>query len=515
MRKLLLPCLLALIGLGLGCSRDELDFDRLDNLNFQPNVQLPVASAKLAIDDLIQTDSVLVENPDGSLRIVFRQDDIASFGADNLIELPAQDRTPLPLVVGVPPFDASVSLGTFAGAELGPVNFKDGYLKFGVTAPTAPVDTVSFKLLLLNAVNTANNDTLTAEFSLLPGRSSLVDSIPVSDFTFDFSNGGANINFIGLRAFVTDDGGNPSGTQFDGFFQLTGMVIESAAGFFGQRLVNFPTGDFDLDLSVLNEFSEGLIFTNPSMRIITGNQVGLPVELNIDFDGVNEFNEFVALGVSPFEVSSPAMAGGMAIDTNAINAGNSNIVEFLAKVPNRVLYSGGVLLNPNGRPATPNFLSTQAQIDMDLEIEVPLEFKASRMVLEEVINDIKLTDDNPEFIQEMELFFKTGSTFPFDVVLNVAFLDSATGDSAAGFNLKLLQAAPVDNNGRADPDAPVQDIQNIDLNPDQIDGLLRSDALRFKAVLQTPNNGQTPIAIYTDYSLNIQLAARSKVKANL
>lgn len=510
------PLLLLLMLLVLGCTKEELDFDSLDQINLRPNVTVPLVNAKLELSDLLKTDSVLREDPDGSLRIVFRQDNIAKFSSENLIEIPSQNETPLPLVVGQSPLSLGVALGTFSGAELGQVNFQDGYLKYGINNVPAPFnDTVSFQIAITNAVNPQLNDTLSPIFHLLPGQTSMVDSVPVADFPFDFSNGGNSVNFIGLRAGVIDPGSAPNSTVFEGFFQLTSLVVESATGFFGQRVVKFPSGSFQLDLSALSDFTNGMVLTDPSMRLLTANKVGLPVEMAVNFNGVNNAKQITGLNMPPFNLSAPPQLGGVVLDTNALNNTNSNVVNFLASVPQEVLYSGNVEINPAGRPTNPNFISNATSIDLDMEIEIPLELRAERMILEEVVDGISFSAENPDFIEELELFIETKSSFPFDLSLNLIFLDSITGDSAAGANINLLKAAPVDANGRADVNNPIAGISTILLNDAQINGLLRSDAIRFKAVMNTANQGQQKVKLFTDYNLNVGVAMRTKINTNL
>lgn len=498
------------------CTKEELDFDSFDQIKLRPDVTAPLVNAKLEVNDLLETDSVLRENPDGSLRIIFRQDNVAKFSSENLVEIPTQDEVPLPLVAGQPKLALGVSLGTFSGAELGAVDFEEGYLKFGIRNVPSPLqDTVSFQIAITNAVNKQRNDTLSPIFHLLPGQTSMVDSVSLTDFPFDFSNGGTAVNFIGLEAAVIDPGTAPNNTLFEGFFQLTSLVVNSADGFFGQRVVKFPSGSFELDLSALSDFTDGMILTNPKMRLLTASRVGLPVEMKVNFNGANSNNQITSLDMPSFQLSAPAQVGGVVFDTNALNNTNSNIVNFLASVPQQVLYSGNVEINPKGKTASSNFISDASAIDLDMEIEVPLEFRANRMILEEVVDGISFSTENPDLIEELELFIETETSFPFDVSLDLIFLDSITGDSAAGVNIDLLKAAPVDANGRADVNNPVVNTENILLNDAQIDGLLRSDAIRFKAVMNTANQGQTIVKLFTDYHLDVGVALRTKLNANL
>ena len=498
------------------CTKEELDFDRLNNLQSKPNLQLPLVNARLQLDDLVETDSFLVEDPDKSLRIVYRQDSIVTFQPNNILELPSQDEVKYPLVVGQPPFDAGIALGTLAGAELADVNFSDGVLRFGVANAQPQPNDVDFELKIVNATNPVTGDTLTAQYTLPANQTSFRDSMSITPYTFDFSNNGQDINYIGIDARIVNDGGASNNTGFECFFQLDSMEISSAEGYFGDRVVNFPAGEFALDIQGLKEFSEGFFLTDPSIRLISRNEVGLPLEMSADFDGVNKQNNYAALNAPSLTLSTPQNAGDPAVlDTFRINSSNSNVVNFLASVPQKVIYTGSVQMNPNGRTGNTNFLATGAGVALDLEIDIPLELRAEKMQLEETIDDVNLTDENPEFIERLTMFFKSRSSFPFDVTMNVSFLDSVTRDSVAGISLDLLNAAPVNSQGRADPNNPVENVQQVVFDDDQINGLVRSNAIRIRATMNTANNGQEIVKLFTDYGLNLQIAVDTKLNADL
>ena len=50
---------------------DDLDFDKLSDARPAPNVIVPVVDLSMRLNDLVERDTILTEDPDGFLRFVY------------------------------------------------------------------------------------------------------------------------------------------------------------------------------------------------------------------------------------------------------------------------------------------------------------------------------------------------------------------------------------------------------------------------------------------------------------
>lgn len=510
--KLKLPYLIGLLIIISGCARDKIDFDLLDDIRLNPQVQIPLLNAKLGLGDMVQEDSTLTIDPDNGLRIVFRDDSLFGFTALEFVTIPAQDPTSLPLIKGQPAFDLDLGLGTLGDVELESAVFSKGYLRYILYSDSVISSNADVRLTIKNA--TIGGNAFSHLVSLPAMQDSIVDSVDVSGLTFDFSNGGTDVNFLGLKLELESADSASVGHVYNFGLNFVNLSIDNATGFFGRRQVNIPGGDFNFDVSSLEDFIDGFFLANPIIKLVTSTSVGMGIEINPDFDGVNGSGDIVPLNADPLVINAATSTTQMDTSILEISKQNSDIVSFLAALPRQILYAGNGIMNPNGNTGTPNFISKDSKVNIGLIIDLPLEIRAENMRLEQTINDVSLSaDQEADIVEELALFFNVANGFPFDVDVNVSFLDSITGDSINGVAIPLLNASPVDAQGRV--------IQKVETNysvvfdQSQIDALLRSDKMNIKARINTSNNGQQVVKLFTDYDLDIKLATKVKVNYQL
>ncbi|MDZ7846640.1 MAG: hypothetical protein U5L96_07655 [Owenweeksia sp.] len=496
-----------------GCVKDKLDFDMIDDLQYSPEVEVPLVSATLTLGDLVARDSsnTLVSDPNNLVRIRFEEEELFRFKTQDFVNIPDQDAVNFPVIVGQPPLDFSMSLGTIGGVELTETEFYEGYYKLTLKSSTPLTDAVEVKAEVLNTISgtqAIKNITLPA------GSTSTTDSLPLPGVRFDFSNGGQNVNHIALKVEVINPPVTLTGTQLDLAIQFTQLELLEANGFFGDRSINIPSGSFDFDLTGFDNLFEGFFLKQPSIKLITASNVGVAVEISPDLNGVNSDGAVTSLNVMPQSLA--AATDTMSYDTSefSFNAGNSNIEEFLAALPSKVLYAGKAELNPGGY-TTQNFLSRNSKITAGLEIDLPLELSIKNMRLEETISGIDIFSQNPEELKEVTLIFNSINEFPFDLNLKAAFLDSANGDSLHIVELGLLNAAQVDANGNILQPGVFAAPKERKLDGPILEKLKRSNRIVLLATLNTPLNGDKVEKFYTHFGLEINVAAKTKLKVNL
>lgn len=488
------------------CSNKELDFDMIDDLKVKSGATLPLANLSLSIEDLVSDieDSTLVVDPDNALRIYYREDSVFTYSIDDILTVPDQSPIPLPVDRNQPTVDIEVALGTIAGAQLFDATFETGTVKMELSSNVAPTADTRVAFTIRNAVL---NGLVYADTFVLPaGATASVDSALINGLLFDFTNGNTGVNVLDLGLELIDTMNVSSNAVVIGQFSLKDLSVEVATGYFGDRLQSAPPGDFDFNINGLDQFAGGFYLTDPRLTLITRSTVGLPLEISTDFIGENAELNRVSLDNSPFQVQASPAPGVVANSNLVIEPSTSQISEFLANIPQKIYYSGSVQINPQGQPASPNFISNTSNVVVDFEVDVPMEFRLEDMRLDEIA-EIGSGINNLENVEELTVYFRSENRLPFDLNLSVSFL-TATGDSIDGFELPLLSAAPVDANGRVT--APSIEEIPVVFDEDLINSFLFTQDLRFVARANTTNNGQTAVKLYTDYDLSIKTAMQVK-----
>lgn len=515
--KKLLFCFSVLIGLS-SCERTEIDFDNFNDLRINTAIQAPLVNATLTLGDLLVSDSLLTEDPDGGLRVIFNQDSIFSLSVIDFVNIPEQTPTIIPVIYDTSanaiPLDIDLALGTLAGAELTTATFDDGILAYEITTANAVNSDVEIRLTLKNA--TINNVVFDNLLTLPAGTTSYKDSIDVAGLEFDMSNGGTAINFLGLRLDMESADSASPNQLFNLSINFENLAIGNATGFFGHRVVNIPNGSFDFEVSAFENFVSGLFLTNPQITMNIENGLGIELDMELDLFGVNGEGVVTDLDLQTQTINSPQNPGNIVNSAIQINKDNSQIVNFLASLPNQITYGGVGTLNPSaqGGGTAVNFIDKSSKINANLVIDLPLKFRADDMRLEEILN-VSLFEDTTQTdqLEELVLFFRVNNGFPFDVELNVSFIDSITGDSLEGFNINLLNAAPVNAAGRVTQNI-ISD-ETITLASDQFPGLIRSNQMKINARLNTTNNNGDGVKMFTDYDLQIKVATSAQIAVPL
>lgn len=500
----------ALIGVLLSSCSKELDFDMVDDISVNPSGTIPLATLTLNLGDLVNgVDSSLVVDPDNALRIYYRQDSVFTYSASDILTIPDQDPFDLVVTETQPFFQVGVALGTIAGAQLDSATFSSGTIAMGINTNDSAQSDIRFVLTFNNAV--LNGQTYSDTFTLAAGQKTLSDSSIINGLTFDFSDGGTRVNYldIAIKILDADTGAIPSGATYLCGVGLQNLNLDVATGYFGERVQAAPPGNFSFDISGIENFAGGFYLTNPSVSLITKSTVGLPIRVTTDFDGENLEGNIVGLDAQPFEILASPGPGIVKESINTLDANNSQITNFLANIPQKILYSGNISLNPDGPVGPPNFIAASSNVVMDFEVNVPLEMRLDQMRLDQTIEDIRIAaDGNEDFFEELTLFFQSDNRLPFDLNLRVILQDSITTDSIAGFEIGLLNAAPVNSDGRVSA-AAVANNQVVFDEP-LIRALLRSGSLRFIASVSSTNDGQDAVKMYTDYDLVIRAAIEAK-----
>lgn len=508
-KLLFIPLVLA----ALACSRDKLDFKMIDDLAFRPEIEAPLISARLTLNDLVKQDSGLfVVNPDNSLRIKYREDRLFSFNVLDFVRIPDQPSNTIPMFVGAPAYDFDLTLATLGGVELHKAEWATGHLQLSLNSAAPQVSDLSVEFTIKSASRAGS--VLKKTITLPAGATSVSDSLSLVGSEFDFTNGGGSVNHLGLKAELTNAGLVLPGTQVDLTTQFRQLAIENTEGYFGERNINIPSGDFNFDVSSFKDLVDGFFLKSPSVKLIMASTVGVGLELTPDFSGVNKEGAITALNAPAQQINAAQTVAVYDTSILDFNPVNSNVVDFIAALPSQVLYGGKARLNPNGRAT--NFIHRNSEMAVGVEIDLPLELSIDNMKMKEVLSDIDLFRENPEQVEALTLIFNSSNGFPFDLSLSAAFLDSvAPHDSLQGFNLGLLKAATIGANGEILQRGEFTMPQEVSIDGDLLEKLKRCDKMQITATLNTSEGSTKVEKFYTHFDVEINIAARAKLNLKL
>ncbi len=502
--------ILAIAALAFSCSKDKLDFDMLQDIRIQPEVEAPLINAKLSLADLEERDTNIVADPDNALRIKYSKDSLFYISAVEFVEIPEQNPFSISLSQSSPQLDTDIQLGTLGGVELNQATIDIGSFVIELVSPSTFVTDVNVEVILKNAIQ--NGSAITKTVVLPAGSTSVKDSVDLANVVFDFTGGQQKVNYIGMSMELLNPASVTPGTSIEVITQFKRLGLDEASGFFGQRNIQIPGNSINFDISGLDDFVNGFYFTDPKLMLNSTSTLGADLSMELDLDGINSDGGVVSLNAGQQPIAGADNPNSPKQNSITFDKNNSNIADFLANIPSEILYAGKVELNPSG--ATNNFITKNSGIKVGLDVDVPLKLTADNIKLDKIINDVDFFSENPEEVEALTLIFYTDNGFPFDMFVDVQFLEIGTGDSLQGFQLPLLNAAPVDASGRVISHAPGERLE-ITFTSEMLDRIKNSDKIRFVGSISTANNGNQVAALYTDYELGIRIAAKVKLNVKL
>ncbi|MFK7932201.1 MAG: hypothetical protein AB8G22_01745 [Saprospiraceae bacterium] len=292
--------------------------------------------------------------------------------------------------------------------------------------------------------------------------------------------------------------------SFDASDQLTinlgfsDFDVSAVQGYFGQIETVIDEGmvELDFDFSIFEETSSPIFFTNPQILLNYDNTFGIPFGIDLDLNSIGAFGNNQELMLNDDLV----FVANIIDADNSIDRQNSNVVDFLSNYPTQFNYSGKAVTNPNGRPNTSNFISTDSRISLGIEADLPFNFKAENIVFRDTVA-AELPQEDLEEVAEIELHANYTNGFPLGCTLTLKALNNQTETLIAeGIQ---LESATADETGKT-TEAKAGKIVEM-FTGAQMDALLNAEELIIELQLQTPDDGQSPATLYTDYDVTLGL----------
>jgi hypothetical protein len=297
------------------------------------------------------------------------------------------------------------------------------------------------------------------------------------------------------------------------------IIPQYATGSFGTRTITVEPSTTALDLFA--NISGTLDLDQVSATVKIRNGIGVDARASIQYlrsvntTSGNTVDLQNAITQGPVNIDRALDLGNgfqPALNTFALNQGNSNIDAFIENLPGRVDYALSVEINPLGDISNGHdFLYHDSKLSADLDVDIPLRLIASNLTLRKTIElDLPGTAESHAWNSgTLHLFADNG--FPFSANLGMEVVD------AAGQVLAMLSPGGTIGSGQLGPGglviSSVSSKLDFQVNKDQMDLLQQTGLVRITAVFNTADQSQH-VQLLEQYALALQLTVDANYTVN-
>jgi hypothetical protein len=518
-----------------GCIKEEIDSSEIDaSLDLKSVLAVPIGFSHLSLEDYL-TDSLpvkeLIIDKDGFMRIlystpvdsgvmgdIFSVNDISAGNSVlNNTGMTISLTMPGTSIVITDSVDIPVT-STQSGSGIDSIKLLNGIVNLDVTSSNL-TGTVTFSIpgLKQNGIPfTVTRNLTDPDFQLNLSGYSLIPSHNVSES-----------NFLRIKIVISLQ--NPSGpvaagSQVIGLqTSLTGLQYQTIYGDFSGYLIDFPHQR--LATPFFSQLSDGeIVFADPQIRLYFENSAGVP--FGIYFRRIEAIKGAsvlpltgagVPVSANPEIIGYPLLAqeGLVVSDSLVLNAGNSNLSDFIASNPDSIVVEASASITNPGSHIT-GFIRNDSRYKVTAEFELPLWGRADILLLLDTLEFDYLATamPPPEEIERLIVRTSITNSFPIGAAPQIYLLNENRMiiDSLFTGTEKINGASDKTGDGKADP--AKQAAIDIDLPRTKIDNLFETRYIIIKGRLVTTDFPSKDIKLYSTYFLdyNVGLIAQLKVR---
>jgi hypothetical protein len=515
------------------CKREELSWD-LD-------LTVPVAYGTFGIDDLI-TDSLITENADGSLRIVYHSS-VPGIDDDSLFAIPD---TTLLYNYSLPFGTTTVYEGTFltpttpsqTAYGLAPIQLVYGTLEKGKMKVHLKND-IQKRVIVTYSITSAtlNGNPLQVIDTLPPAPSPTVGS--VTDLEVNLA--GYELNFTGIAGdrvntlttlFTAQIDPTDIGAQVltppdsvSAEIQIEGLRPSYIRGYFGSELTH--VGPDESYISFFSKVQSGSLgLDSLRMKFTVENYAGVDLRFTVNNlwsrsqrTGQTLYLNHPIIGTitninrAAYSYSYPPSIPQ--INSWTFDNSNSNIVDMMEIMPEFLGYDFSIYTNPLGNVSGNNdFLYTQFGINASFDIDLPVNFYADNIVLVDTV-DVDFSGVETNTVQNGILTVYANNGFPFDAGFQIYMLSETNSiiDSLVAPPGTVYSAPLATSGGYFFANGSTNSIVKIPMNEAQTSSLLTSTKLLIRPRFHT---GTAPsfVKIFSTNRISLNITADFEYRIN-
>lgn len=336
----------------------------------------------------------------------------------------------------------------------------------------------------------------------------IIENETLEDYTLDFQSG----QFVISYSSRNNVGEHRPLNNIT--FNFRNLDYEYVEGYIGQHNINLALDTLSIELFD-QSISGSIEIEDPKLRLIATNSIGIPAKITSDYfeaeslsQGVIQFNSIVDQGV---DIASPSIdeIGSSKVTVIAFDNSNSNLGELINSNPSELRYQLAALINPDDDPSQRGFLLDDSELQLDLEVEVPLWVEVSEFLIEDTVEfDLGIIEE----IEEAEFKLRVENGLPISVGVQLLFLNNLgeTIDSLFTLDSNSFEAGTIDNTGKVISKS--QGEQFVSFSNDRINALTEATQVVVRGLLSTAGLNGVGAKIYTDYDITFQLGLVALVK---
>jgi len=516
MKKIIL--LLVPIIFLLSCKKRE------DTIRWNIDGIAPVVYGELSIYNILP-DSVLVSNADSTVSINFDVN-LYTLDLDSLVAIPDTSLVdtfalPFSIPITAPPGQVFVNqpeennINT-GSAELTYVAIKSGTINYELKSTIKGKIIYEYQIPVALDANGNSFSQLVYVDAASPGNTaSASGSFDLSGYSIDLSGtSGNSFNVIQTNVNIKVDptnGADVSASNQDTVYitnQLTNIRIDYAKGYFGNEsfnvgpektnitaFKNLVSGNIDIDqievdLELVNGIGADASLTfNSFSASNTSNEIALSHSIIGNNININRANK-IGSTIFPY------------LYTTTLNNSNSNIDYMLELLPDSIGYGLDLELNPLGNVSAHNdFISSDAPMELNMDINLPLSIIASNLTLVDTLSfDISDTTG----LHSVMLSINLENGFPLEAQLDLALLDQ--NDMVVGhiYSPTLIPSATIDVNGIVSETS--HSTHHLTLSQKDFNTFVQHNKVVLSVIFNTPTSS-SHIDIYDYYKLKFNMVA--------
>jgi hypothetical protein len=291
-------------------------------------------------------------------------------------------------------------------------------------------------------------------------------------------------------------------------------------GYLGEDVLDVGPGNVNIDL-FKNISASTLDFSTTSIDVVFENALGIPAEATLD--NLTAYNSKTgasqALTGTPvnqsFPISQATDGGGFPVSTQStidLSTG-SNATNLLNMMPDKFSYAGEFKFNPAGKAGNSytDFAYSGVDLKAFLDIKIPLSVIASNLVLSDT-GSFDIPALKTSGFQDGKFNLMVWNGFPFDVKVDMRFLDKYGVQVDSIITTTTILAAPIDGAGKV-AEAKYTAVP-FQLSAASVNMLTdRATQVVFTARFDTkPVN--THVSIYDNYAIEFKLVGDMNIQVN-
>lgn len=542
--------------------KKEVDFDSLENPNYEGEWQVPLIKTHITFQELIEEANQylnidFIYDEESELFTLIHRDSIAASVPEEYykltdhnfsarIKMPDQqipseyepivdDHNTVPPGTDPHTFDTTfivpiedVALDrddeVIEGAQIDYMILDNGQMLINIKNNFEhPVDIT----LTLSSIETTSGEPVKTSTTVEPNTSRDI-TIPLTGRKLILEGDNENPNTFEATATFTlypIEGNTLSEEDYiDLSFEIKDMNYDLVVGQLGEFTVPIPEGSLELNLFDDVDKNADIQLEDAGIDLQILNSSGVPMNLDIeqlDFITADESNESVSYDndepISINYVEDVSQRGDEATTTYSINNSNTqNLRSIFSLAPEKLAYKLNV--DVAGSTGQQNFLAKESQVGVIAEAKIPLHGSVSHYFVSDTFSIDLAVDlaDEDTIVEQAQLKIVCENTLPFDIYNQSYFLDEDRNVIDSLFHdglTQLLASSQVNEEGLLL--TPSKKVITVNISRKRYADISKSAYLVTHIRFRSAEGGDIPVKVIGSYGFTLGMGISAKFDADL